>query len=494
MLPKLRLWLILLLVMSGTAIAQERPIEPVEVKVMTFNIWLGGELVDFGKVVEAIQAADADIVGLQEPTGNTRKLAEALGWQYYNEQMHIISRYPLIDPTENANDYIYAQIVPGQVIALANVHLTSNPYGPYSVRDGETVEAVIEQENGLRLPEIELTLSQLEALVGEGVPVFLTGDLNAPSHRDWTEAVMATRPEMRYPVEWSVSLAVEDAGFVDTFRAVHPDPVENPGITWTYGYPYPRLNEGEVIDRIDFVYVANAVEVLDSQILGEPTMPNTDIAVVPYPADHRGVVSTVRVLPVVPPSFVSVNARVVTQGEQIVARYHALGGEATDRIVLVKSGGDAASEALVWLPPMEAGFFGAVPFATNTLAAGKYDVVLLGENDAEVARTSFNVLTADMFPTIRADKDTFAQGEAIAVSWENTPAMLRDWVGIYATGDPDVYNNYLAFLYTNASVDGSTLFDTSVLGDEMLPLGDYEVRLMRDDGYEIMASAAFKVE
>jgi endonuclease/exonuclease/phosphatase family metal-dependent hydrolase len=64
---------------------------------MTFNIWLGGELVDFGKVVEAIRAADADIVGLQEATGNTRRLADALGW-YANERLQIISHFPLIDP------------------------------------------------------------------------------------------------------------------------------------------------------------------------------------------------------------------------------------------------------------------------------------------------------------------------------------------------------------------------------------------------------------
>src|SRR3954466_12754707 len=39
---------------------------PVDVRVMTFNIWLGGDVVDFGKVVDAISAARADIVGLQE--------------------------------------------------------------------------------------------------------------------------------------------------------------------------------------------------------------------------------------------------------------------------------------------------------------------------------------------------------------------------------------------------------------------------------------------
>ena len=42
---------------------------------MTFNIWLGGDVVDFGNVIAAIQASQADIVGLQEAEGNTRRVA-----------------------------------------------------------------------------------------------------------------------------------------------------------------------------------------------------------------------------------------------------------------------------------------------------------------------------------------------------------------------------------------------------------------------------------
>jgi len=53
--------------------------QPIELKVMTFNIWLGGNQVNIGKVVEAIEAANADVVGLQEAVGNERRIAEALG-------------------------------------------------------------------------------------------------------------------------------------------------------------------------------------------------------------------------------------------------------------------------------------------------------------------------------------------------------------------------------------------------------------------------------
>ena len=39
---------------------------PTVLRVMSFNIWLGGELVDLGRVVEAIKLSGADVVGLQE--------------------------------------------------------------------------------------------------------------------------------------------------------------------------------------------------------------------------------------------------------------------------------------------------------------------------------------------------------------------------------------------------------------------------------------------
>jgi hypothetical protein len=47
----------------------------------------------------------------------------------------VVSRFPLIDPPEARGEYLLAQVSPGRVFALANEHLTSDPYGPYLVRD-----------------------------------------------------------------------------------------------------------------------------------------------------------------------------------------------------------------------------------------------------------------------------------------------------------------------------------------------------------------------
>lgn len=62
-----------------------------DVTVMTFNVRLGGEVVDFGKVREVIRSSGADIVGLQEAEGNTRRIARSVGWPYWSDRLHVVS-------------------------------------------------------------------------------------------------------------------------------------------------------------------------------------------------------------------------------------------------------------------------------------------------------------------------------------------------------------------------------------------------------------------
>jgi endonuclease/exonuclease/phosphatase family metal-dependent hydrolase len=458
----------------------------VEVRVMTFNIWVGGELVDFGKAIEAIQLANADIVGLQEPGGNTRRIAEALGW-HVSERMHIVSRFPLIDPPDGNGIYIYAQLRPGQVIAVSNTHLPSDPYGPYLVRDGEPLEAVLANEAETRMPALQPFLDVLPSVVEAGYPVLFTGDFNTPSHLDWTEAMVGVVDHILYPVAYPVTVALEEAGFIDTYRAAHPDPTQRIGMTWMPGYPVPRLRENEVVDRIDYVFAAGHVEVLDSQIVGEAGGQDVDIAVDPYPSDHRGVVSTVRVTPAEPPLFAAVKERVIEVGDEIVVRYHAPNGEATDRIVIVPAGGSVAEDALMSLPPMEVDLFGAVTFGSATLMPGEYAAVLINGEGDELSRSQFWVLVPDAVATIRTTQPSLAADAPIVVAWENAPDNRYDWVGIYPAGESDLYN-YLAFLYTDQRSSGSVTFE-----DHGLPAGEYEVRLMRDDWYVVLASAAFTI-
>ena len=89
-------------------------------------------------------------------------------------------------------------------------------------------------------PAIQERLDVLPDLVEAGIPTFLTGDFNAPSHLDWTEAAVGLRPHVKYAMPWPVSMAVEAAGFRDAYRELHPDPVADPGLTWWAGRPADR--------------------------------------------------------------------------------------------------------------------------------------------------------------------------------------------------------------------------------------------------------------
>ena len=85
------------IIASPGSTAAAREAGTIRLKVMTFNIREGGVHGQFSKVVEAITAAGADVVGLQEPFGRTRKLARALGW-YAAPRLHTISRFPILQP------------------------------------------------------------------------------------------------------------------------------------------------------------------------------------------------------------------------------------------------------------------------------------------------------------------------------------------------------------------------------------------------------------
>jgi endonuclease/exonuclease/phosphatase family metal-dependent hydrolase len=274
---------------SATPVAP--PTTTMSVRVMTFNIWLGGDQVDFEKVADVVRTGNADVVGVQEAQGQIPRLADELGWDYYDERLQIISRYPLIDPPGGNGVYLFVEPLPGQIFAIGNVHLPSTPYGPEAVRDGSTPEEVMTIEQETRLPAIQDQLRELPALVEQGIPTILTGDFNAPSFQDWTEETVASRDQVKYPFNWPVSEALAATGFHDSYRDIHPDPATKPGLTWTPGYPNPLLREAETFDRIDQIWLGGEIEAASSEIVGEQGGADVDYAVTPYPSDHRAVVS-----------------------------------------------------------------------------------------------------------------------------------------------------------------------------------------------------------
>ena len=490
---------------------------PVTVKVMTLNIFYGGDEwnLDTGQwcrrragcpetmrqVVATIEAADPDIIGFQEATANECVIADRLGW-FCEPRLQLISRFPLLDPPGANGAYALAEVRPGRFVAISNVHLPSDPYGPYLVRDGEPRSAVLALERSTRVPAIRQQLDVLPELASSGVPVFLTGDFNSPSYLDWTPAVDAVRDEVRYPVVWPVSKALADAGFRDSYREIHPDPVAVPGFTWTPPGTLESVPD-EVHDRIDWVLVHGPAETLGTKLVGEADGPDVDVERDPYPTDHRGVVSTFRVIPADPPPFAAVGTRRVFVGDDLTVRFHGPGS----RLVLVRAG-DGAAAALA--SRSTDGADGAVRFPTGDLAPGAHEALLVKGSGAILSRSPFWVYAAGSGPRVRTTKAVYDVGEPIRVRWWAAPGYRFDWLGVFPPGrGPDGQNPqtcnagtcgngyYLLYHYTDASIQGSTrIGPKSFAGYRTWPLkaGRYEIRLLMDDGYRLLAiSNRFRV-
>ncbi|MFC7742143.1 hypothetical protein ACFQXA_16065 [Nocardiopsis composta] len=85
-----------------------------------------------------------------------------------------------------------------------------------------------------------------------------------------------------------------EAGLTDSFREAHPDPVAEPGITWSPLFPRRDGATGaeEPQDRIDFVYYAGGLDVRGSETLvaGDPQV-YPDHADNEWTSDHAAVMT-----------------------------------------------------------------------------------------------------------------------------------------------------------------------------------------------------------
>lgn len=260
-------------------------------RVLTWNLWLAGNCVDDArpKQLRFLRELAPDVVGLQETIGSAaRELAEELGWQHHQGgSCGIISPHPIVERYGDDEMWgVGARLrLPETDVVVWSAHLNYTPYGPYDVLAGMSAEQVLAREAESGRPEqIRQILAELApALAEPGLPVLLLGDFNTPSHLDWPQ------------LPWPVSVAVTDAGLYDAYRMVHPDPVAEPGHTWS---PINLWHEGQVgtpepQDRIDFIHAAGPLRPLDVRtvLVGEPA-PMPDHAGNEWTSDHCAVLGT----------------------------------------------------------------------------------------------------------------------------------------------------------------------------------------------------------
>lgn len=319
-----RAWLLITVMLSGCGDDGVSPGGPLVVTVMTFNVWGAGsnEGKTIDETVAVLRSIDADIVSLQEvraeagdcraddcPAGGpddiAERLADALGYHVYVQRGDheavwanaILSRFPIGDGVDD--DLGVVLDVDGRSIAVINIHLTDYPYQPYQLlgipyADAPMLRTEQEAIAAARAARGEAVARVLDtvAMLDDVDAVLVTGDFNEPSHRDWTDRTMSSG---RHPlaVGYPTVLAFENAGFIDGWRAVHPDELAAPGYTWT-----PATSPEDPADhhdRIDYVLVrGDGVTAVAAQLVGESPA-NADVVVEPWPSDHRAVVATVSI-------------------------------------------------------------------------------------------------------------------------------------------------------------------------------------------------------
>lgn len=465
---------------GGIATAAETAVT-ITLRVMSFNVWYGAEQVSLEKVGEAIRAADPDIVGVQEADRNLARIAEVSGMPYVDERRRLISRWPIFDSgsgirTETGaspysttaldQDALHAWIMvrPGKVVAVSNVHLSSGS-----------------DEDAVRLTEAQ-PLTVLGRLGAEGTPVFLTGDFNTLSHLD-----QVTESETQPSIEWAVTQLLAAAGLRDSYREAHPDAAKRPGYTFTPGAPHSVIKPERTRIRIDYVFAAGPSETLGSEIVGEIDNAATDIAIFPWPSDHRGVVSSFRVTPVDAPALIVATPRRVPEGGVVNVRTWDPEGPTWTALIVPRGG--APADALTGVRDMIHHWQRMIPISMTGYPPGDYDALLVGENGSVLRRSAFTVAKSGARPEIEAITSTVKQGQPVQVRWRDTPGDLRDWIGVFRAGEVNV-SSYLGFVYTEAMFAGEASFLPGP-GGEPLPPGEYELRLMHDESYVVLATASF---
>lgn len=455
--------------------------EPMEIEVLAFNIEYGGDKTT-DRVIEEL---DADIVGVLESYNRLPEIAERTGYPYYNVGLQILSKYPIHEPSGADGLYSLIEVQPGHAVAFFNTHLDYVKYGPKLLLAGMPLEEVLASEDEVRTDSIRILTPKMQEVTEQGYPAFLTGDFNQPSSLDYTEETAGTREGITEPVPWTVSEALFDIDFRDTFREIHGDPVTNPGIT----KDNPDFREGGFGDRIDYLYTGGPTETLSSQLVGETGGPNVDIGFDPWTSDHRAVLSSFAVTPVELPTTISLDRRMLTEGDELTVYYNAPGHDETSIAILTE---DAPADEEPFAS-QESGSSGEATFSTSELPPAGYDIALLDADGGEIARNSFWVRSIEADVEIVTEKATYSVGEPIEVSWDDGPANRWDWIGVYrkSASDPKK-DSYLLWGYTGGHESGAlppTVFGAMTLGEESqgrpwpLPPGEYRIHYLLTDQY-----------
>lgn len=185
-------------------------------------------------------------------------------------------------------------------------------------------------------------------------------------------------------------------------------------------------------------------------------------------------------------------------GQDIVVTYAQGPGNATDWIGIYPA--DAVpgeTDSTLWSYVEAANpSQGAVTFTGGLGRSGDWVAYLL-ENDGYtiLAQVAFTVIAPATGPRVYSLHSAYTPEEPIEIGWANGPGNRLDWIGVYPQGIVPGDVPSTLWLYVDGTQTGSTgLREGTVTFTGGLVLADdYEVHLLENDGYNVLASAGFSI-
>ena len=289
-----------------TIFSQQVFAQKTEFKVMAWSILRSGNQIENGvdNVADMIKEINPDIVLMVETYGSGPYIAKKNGYNF-----HLVAKEGTALDDKSVNLSIYSKFPFGERIDtdypffLGGIEILINNkkvrffsnwfhYQPWNNKPedmGKTVQELLEWERTEhRYNMIQKVLPYFEkyAKESDSIPIIVGGDMNSPSHLDWSEKTKNIHNGLVVP--WYSTKVFEDLGFTDSFREKNPNPIKHPGITWDH-------KERDDSHRIDYIfYKGKKLKSTQSktymQFFNEQIEINSKSFA--YPSDHGIVVTT----------------------------------------------------------------------------------------------------------------------------------------------------------------------------------------------------------
>ena len=289
-----------------TIFSQQVFAQKTEFKVMAWNILRSGNQIENGvdNVADMIKEINPDIVLMVETYGSGPYIAKKNGYNF-----HLVAKEGTALDDKSVNLSIYSKFPFGERIDtdypffLGGIEIFINNkkvrffsnwfhYQPWNNKPedmGKTVQELLEWERTEhRYNMIQKVLPYFEkyAKESDSIPIIVGGDMNSPSHLDWSEKTKNIHNGLVVP--WYSTKVFEDLGFTDSFREKNPNPIKYPGITWDH-------KERDDSHRIDYIFYKGK-KLKSTQSKTYMQFFNEQIEInnksFRYPSDHGIVVTT----------------------------------------------------------------------------------------------------------------------------------------------------------------------------------------------------------